>query len=285
MSNRRAFTLVELLMIVGIIGLLVTIAMPVLGRAMFMARRAACSAQVNAAVKGLVTYAAANNGRFPTTGDGWKSSRFDVIGANVTDGDLDFTTATRNSNSRNLFLAVRTKYVDPAALLCPAVKGGEAANLVDGSNRTLYDFDVNVGGEYVNKLDYSFHLQFGSRHGGRKGWPLVQTSDQEMAVLADKNPHVVYPGAPTGGGFRAKSVAIGTDHNSPNHRYRGENEGQNVGYPDGHVKWNTTPHAGPLKDDTRDNIYTVWTAGGDVETGEIAADSMPRDRKDSFLVP
>ncbi|HET6429696.1 MAG TPA: type II secretion system protein [Phycisphaerae bacterium] len=285
MKNRRAFTLVELLMVIGIIALLVTITAPMLGRAIFTARRATCAAQINGALKGMAQYATANDGRFPSCGYGWKTTRFDEIGANITVEDTDpANCTTTHSNSRNLFLALRTRYVDPALMTCPAVRDAEGPNLVDSSNRLLYDFDVNVGGQYVEKCNYSFHLQFASREGGAKGWPLVQTSRTEMAVLADKNPYVTYPGGAVNGGFRAKTIGVGADLNSPNHRYHGVNEGQNVGYIDGHAEWKTSPHVGP----SADNIYTVWKVKDeviDVVDGMIAADSMPAGRTDCFLVP
>jgi len=52
----RAFTLVELLVVVGIIALLVTILMPALGRAMELARRTICATNLHALGRGWQVY-------------------------------------------------------------------------------------------------------------------------------------------------------------------------------------------------------------------------------------
>ncbi|MHC4717782.1 MAG: type II secretion system protein [Planctomycetota bacterium] len=278
--GRSAFTLVELLVVAAIIGMLVTIAMPALGRALWLARRATCGTQIGNALKGMRLYVAEYDGRYPTCGYGFKTKQFDVIGA-----DIHQDPDTADSNSRNLFLAVRTGFVDPDLMLCPAVKGTEVAHVPNKQDGLHYDFDVGVddGGtvKYVEKLSYSFHLQFSPRENGPKGYQLVRTSDNGMAVLADKNPHVTYRDNEFNGGFKAEEpITMGAEANSFNHRYGTVNEGQNVGYPDGHAVWKTDPEAG-VNDD---NIYTVWD-GKDIRGGKISESSMPQGRTDSFLVP
>ncbi|MHC4718499.1 MAG: type II secretion system protein, partial [Planctomycetota bacterium] len=61
----RAFTLVELLVVVGIIALLVTILMPSLGRALELARRTICRTQLHALGRGWLLYFADHNDKLP----------------------------------------------------------------------------------------------------------------------------------------------------------------------------------------------------------------------------
>ncbi|MHC4718500.1 MAG: type II secretion system protein [Planctomycetota bacterium] len=61
----RAFTLVELLVVVGIIALLVTILMPSLGRALELARRTVCQTQLHAMGRAWQLYFADYNGKLP----------------------------------------------------------------------------------------------------------------------------------------------------------------------------------------------------------------------------
>jgi len=257
MKRSDAFTLVELLVVIGIITLLVTMLVPSLTRAKFQAQVATCKANLNGAVKGLLLYAPDYNGRLPTRG--FNGSRFDEIGANVSS-----EVANASSNSRNLFIAVRENILQPKIFNCPATDDAE------GSTGNVFDFDCDTGSNYKNKLSYSFHLQFKTR-GGDKGYPLAMADNSQMAVLADKSPCVTYPG----NNYLSKTIANTTD-NSPNH----EREGQNVGYLEGHVSWTEAPQVGV----EGDNIYTVW-AGDDKGNGAIAAGSMPQGLTDSFLVP
>jgi len=74
-SRRKAFTLVELLVVVGIIALLVTILMPALRRALDLARKATCGAQVHAFGKGSLMYLKEDDS-YPPMGD----SRFQPWG-------------------------------------------------------------------------------------------------------------------------------------------------------------------------------------------------------------
>src|SRR5512146_775255 len=70
-TTATAFTLVELLVVIGIIGLLLAILLPVLGKARAAARTVACAANLRSIGQAMVMYAAENRGAIP--GSGWTS--------------------------------------------------------------------------------------------------------------------------------------------------------------------------------------------------------------------
>jgi prepilin-type N-terminal cleavage/methylation domain-containing protein/prepilin-type processing-associated H-X9-DG protein len=64
-ARRRAFTLVELLVVIGIIAVLIGILLPALGRARAQARSVACQANLRSIGQGLAIYVANNKGILP----------------------------------------------------------------------------------------------------------------------------------------------------------------------------------------------------------------------------
>jgi prepilin-type processing-associated H-X9-DG protein/prepilin-type N-terminal cleavage/methylation domain-containing protein len=64
---RRAFSLVELLVVIGIIGLLIAVLMPVLGKAREAANRVKCLSNLRQIGQGLYNYAAGNDQWLPPT--------------------------------------------------------------------------------------------------------------------------------------------------------------------------------------------------------------------------
>src|SRR5436190_20521605 len=63
---RAGFTLVELLVVVGIIAVLIAILLPVLGKARAAANRAVCLSNIKQLYNGILMYCNDNNGYFPT---------------------------------------------------------------------------------------------------------------------------------------------------------------------------------------------------------------------------
>jgi prepilin-type N-terminal cleavage/methylation domain-containing protein/prepilin-type processing-associated H-X9-DG protein len=67
MRRARAFTLIELLIVLSIILLLVSLVLPTLGRARESARRVACQSNLRQLALAAIMYADANRGRLPST--------------------------------------------------------------------------------------------------------------------------------------------------------------------------------------------------------------------------
>jgi prepilin-type N-terminal cleavage/methylation domain-containing protein/prepilin-type processing-associated H-X9-DG protein len=78
MRRRNAFTLVELLIVVGIIALLIAILMPTLNRAREQARRVQCASNLRQVAMATIMYANQNRGVLPGVGR-WPQQRHDWV--------------------------------------------------------------------------------------------------------------------------------------------------------------------------------------------------------------
>ena len=121
MRRQKGFSLVELLVVVGIVALLIAMLLPALSRAKEQAQRTACAAQLRQLTAAVVAYGIENRGRVPTgernggPGQGehciWISSAtYDAInhylsaGSSIAISSATMPMTTSSSTSENPFL-------------------------------------------------------------------------------------------------------------------------------------------------------------------------------------
>jgi prepilin-type N-terminal cleavage/methylation domain-containing protein/prepilin-type processing-associated H-X9-DG protein len=130
------FTLVELLVVIGIIALLISVLMPALGKARAAANRAVCLARMREMSNASQMYAAENKGFFPPiwNGSDWPSVHFDRPAIFPTTGD------PKNTCYLSKYMGVgntANRYI------CPALQGN--ANFSITGNQS-YRYNVIIGG-------------------------------------------------------------------------------------------------------------------------------------------
>ena len=224
LAPARAFTLLELLVVVGIIAVLMALLLPGLEKARESAVAVKCANNLRQIGAALSMYGNENHGAYLRTSY--------VPGAPLAQGtNPDAPDPFRaggplaNDVTADLFLLLRTQRLPAVVFTCPLTdvntfEPDPAARPESRSNFT--DFRKNVGYSYANPYPDAAAEAAGYRLNTRLG--------AAFAVAADLNP------------------GTGDSSNSRNH----ESRGQNVLFGDGHVEWLDSPLAGV----GRDNIYT-----------------------------
>jgi len=229
---RKAFSLIELLVVIGIIGLLLGILLPALERGREQAVQVKCANNLHQIGYAISMYANANNGAYPRTTyvpdapitEGTGAAALSPFGS---DGPA------ANDVTASVFLLIRTEEMPAAVFACPyndviTFVADPASNPLARSNFT----------DFKNNLGYSFANPYPSAALARAGYQLTSHLNPAFVVGADLNP------------------GVGGNANSATH----EDRGQNVLFADGHVEWDSSPMVGVRQD----NIYTnkAGIAGG-----------------------
>ncbi len=252
MKYARAFTLLEILIVVGIIGVLLAILAPTIEGVRERAYRTNCASNLRQITSSLRIYAD-DNQAYPRTKyvagaplvEGTGTSAADPFGVGGPDA---------NDTAAALFLLMRSQKLPAAIMMCPYNDifsyVPEGANPATRSNFT----------DYRKSLGYSYANPYPDAAAAGVGYRLSNALRASFAVAADAN-----RGSKDVTNGSGSSVKGG---NSLNH----ERDGQNVGYADGRVEWRDTPFCG-IDDD---NIY---------RNKNRQIEASPIDKDDSILLP
>jgi type II secretory pathway pseudopilin PulG len=289
--RRKCFTLVELLVVIGIIAVLMGILLPALSAVKRTAQRVVCGSNLSGIGKALLLYANDQEGDFPRGGgsasvwatDGkisdWKNQ----------DGDQYGTPPGRSATiTCSLYLLIKYADVTPAQFVCRGDVGTKEFKLSDVPKleatiddvSDVWDFgDTTAMGASNfpgNRNSYSYHDPYeNTKISPRQSYPLGSYSDPASPLMADRNPYL------------DKNAAIYIDGKNPDEKKpfweatptpphyadpdktgnsaAHQRDGQNILFNDSHVGWEKYPNVGVSKD----NIWKCWTSTTPPATTEL----------------
>ena len=279
--TRKGFTLVELLVVLGIIALLLSILLPGMNRIREITQRTKCQTNLRGIMQSVRTYAESDTNRSgPKADDNNADDRAAVVYFVVGDhaaGNTTMPAGAAESHTASLWLLVRENYVQPAQFICPSSDdvvddlSDTAGNAVALEN--TWDFSSE------SNLSYSSINMFSTTVGGY--WNANSTAPGNYILMADRavdeNRTAAQLQTPVDrDAFDALSADNQDLANSVNH------EGQAFVRPDTSTGFESQPNFGP----SENNIYAL--GAGATANAPTSNDSDPAAAdvdEDVMMVP
>jgi len=296
----KGFTLVELLVVIGIIALLISILLPSLNKARETANKAKCQSNLHQIGLAILLYQQDSQQLYPRTIMDTNTTHTATWGTGPgTAGTADPfgigaaapAGLSADDVSASFFLLLRNEQLTPAVFICPS-SNAEAWDFGGGSNSAQNWVNWNGTGGITKNLSYSYENPFANNSAVSNGWQL-KNPDATYAICSDINPGTSIPN----GGTAGKNVTsvLTTDAssnmrlaNSPNH----QQDGQNVLFGDGHAEWENNPFCGTQHDNIftgQGGSFTTAPTGYPFISGGSCSKNVtltsPFDSMDSCLLP
>lgn len=282
-NHRRTtgFTLVELLVVIGIIALLISILLPALNAAKERANRVKCASNLRQVGQGMMLYANDNKGSYPRTRYKPDATLQLFTGEQDTDAFVNNSKVKENDVTAAFFLLVKTADLNPEVFTCPSSNqekddfGGKQAQ-----DRANFRASA-VGASTITgpSLSYSFANPYPSTTAVGYGYKFTTGVVADFAVGADRNEidRTVVGKFDENNGKASDIKKV----NTKNH----EGEGQNVLFNDGHVEWCTSPFVGANKNFiyAADNLPSSGT--GAAQSRKWDKGFQPTEALDTILLP
>ena len=268
----RAFTLVELLVVIGLIALLIGILIPVLGSVREKANRLKCANNLRQIGQAEMAYTIDNKEQYPRV---IAAIGYAIYFTGPRESD-PFNNTWPNDVTAAIFLLVRNHYLATDLFLCPSSTQQQDVVLNLATNIPIpptQRSNFNDTKPYGSTLSYCFANPYEADpidYPEERSFRHSPSAPAQNAIAADRNDGLdrwksTNPAAP-----KSDMEMM----NSQNHR----GKGQNVLFNDGHVSWCDNPFVGY----NRDNIYT---RDGPPLPPFAARKHSPAHRYDSNLGP